>query len=284
MPSINLLPENFTIEAYKKREKIAVYALSVFFLLVSVSITAWVETKKQAEEANAKVLDSGISNIKNEIKHNVESSSLLASEYSKDDIQSLLKQHLYFSKEMAFIKNLITKDTYVTDIKLLSSDEKGFNVDISLATKDYDAMANQMAVFQDSFWVTSFAPGDIKIEKDAGVTNDVKLAIRKDIYLYHDQYWDYGIDALASSCNRYIQISSYSVVQKTSKDQTTGADINTVVVSFDGKTYDSTKLDDFEKKINEKSDIVLSEKINKVTSPADKPGVVGFHGSIVLKY
>jgi hypothetical protein len=284
MPSINLLPENFTIEAYKKREKIAVYVLAVFFLFITALISVWIITRKQVEAKNSKVLDAEITQVKSEITRNVESSSLLASEYSKNDIDKLLKEHVYYSKGMDFLKGSIIKDAYVTDIKFSPDDSNGYNVKVDLAAKDFDVMANQLSVFQDSFWITSFAPGEIKLDKDLGVIVEVKMAIRKDLFIFHDQYWDFGVNFLAANCNRYIEIDSYSVTLKKDNDKITGEETSSVVVNFDGKSFDPSKIDEFEKKISGNTDVVESEEIKKVSLPTDKPGTTGFHGNLVLKH
>jgi Tfp pilus assembly protein PilN len=284
MPSINLLPENFTIEAFKKREKIAVYIVGFVFLAATVSIGAWVMNEKQVQAKNVAQLDSEISQVKKEIKYNVESSSLLASEYSKNDIDKLLKEHVYFTKGAALLKGLVVKDAYVTGVTLQAGGSDTFDVEIGVAARDYDVMANELSLLQDTFWIKSFKQGEIKLEKEGGVVTTAKAKVRRDLFLYHDQYFDFGIETLAAACDRFIVIDGYNVALKTEKNAITGTDENSVVVTFSGKTYDSAKLDAFEKKLNGRTDIVKELKISKATSAEDKPGVISFRGNMVLKY
>lgn len=282
MPSINLLPENFTIEAYKKKEKVVVYILAVCFLLVSCSVCAWAEVGKQNEEKDAARLDKDLAQVKKDIKYNVEQSDLLSSEYNRNDVEKLLKNHIYLSKGMNFLKSIVMKDAYLGKADIAQRTDGDFDVKLEIHAKDYDALMSQLFILQDSFWIKSVKIGDINTTKDADASTSADLVVRKDLFVYHDQYWDFGLENLAANCNRYIEIDNYSVVLQNGNSKNTNA--SSVVVTFDGKTYDSVKLDELESALKKKNDIVKEIKINRTSSADNKPGVVSFHGSMTLKY
>jgi len=284
MPSINLLPENFTIEAYKKRERIAVYVLGALIMLASTALCAWAETGRRGQEKEAAVLAGEVEKVEKDIKYNVESSNLLSSDYSKDDVSALLKDHVYYSKVMTFLKTIIVKDAYIESVAISVKDESSLEASLVVVARDNDTMAKQISVLKDSFWITSVAIDGVSEGKDGGTGVDAIITIRKEIVAYHEQFWDFGVETLASECNRYVEVKSYAVTTKTETDKATGEKKESVVVSFNGISYDSTKLDEFEKRMNQKNDIVKELKITRSATATDKPGVINFKGTLILKH
>lgn len=283
MPSINLLPENFTIEANKKREKAAVYVLAVFFVLTSASVYGFTELEKRDVEEKTKVVDSEITNVKTEIKNEIEKSDLLSSEYNKKDIEKVLGEHVYSSKGMSFLKHMIIQGAYLTSWEC---DPATAGISMKMTAKDYDTLIKQILVFEDSFWVeSSDFSGITKSDTDGSVGVSVKAVLRKDVFTFQEQYWDFGLGILSAHTNRYLDISTYSV----SLRETPGAvdDENgkkKVVVSFEGKAYDKVHLDEFEKSLNEVSEAEKPVAISRFSLEDDKPGVIDFRGSLTLNY
>ncbi|MFA6897603.1 MAG: hypothetical protein WCQ96_04950 [Patescibacteria group bacterium] len=283
MPSINLLPENFTIEANKKREKAAVYVLAVFFVLASASAYGFTEIEKRNVEEKTKVIDSEIGNVKTEIKNEIEKSDLLSSEYNKKDIEKVLGEHVYSSKGMSFLKYMIIQGVYLTSWEC---DPATAGISMKVAAKDYDTLVKQMLIFEDSFWVeSSDFSGIKKSETDGSVEVNAKAVLRKDIFSFHEQYWDFGLGVLSAHVNRFLDISSYSVnLQETPAAANSGNTGKKVIVSFEGKAYDKVHLDEFEKSLNEVSEVNKPVVINRFNLKDDKPGVINFRGSLSLNY
>lgn len=286
MPSINLLPENFTIEAYKKREKAAIYVLAVFFVVASVLSYALVEMEKRDVEANAKTADVEIAKVKQQITEEIEKSDLLSSEYNKTDIEAVLGEHLYLSKGVSFLKETILQNVYVQDYE---SDGADSTLAMTVTASDYDMLIRQVLVFEDNFWVEAVDLGDIEKAKDDGsVSVGVTLTFRKGIFGFREQYRDFGIGYLSSRVSRYVEISSYDV--SIADSETVESDdgkqseliIKKVLVTFEGKAYDKTHLDDFEKSL--KTDEADKVTLNRFSLADDKPGVLNFRGSVVLNY
>lgn len=283
MPSINLLPENFTIEAYKRREKTAVYILAVFFILSSALSCTLVELERRDVEKNVKVVDSEIEKVKGEIRDEIEKSDLLSSQYNKKDIEKVLGEHTYPSKGVAFLKNNIIKGAYLTK---LDCEPAKASVAMSIVARDYDTLIKQLLIFEDSFWIESLNFGDIKKSKEDGsVEVGLDVVFRKDMFSFQEQYWDFGLGILSARVNRYVEVSSYSVsVQKTKGADADDALVEKVVVSFEGKAYDKTHLDDFEKSLNGASEIDKKVPLSRFSLANDEPGVINFQGNMTLNY
>ncbi|MDD3006906.1 MAG: hypothetical protein PHX30_05015 [Candidatus Pacebacteria bacterium] len=282
MPSINLLPENFTIEAYQRREKTAVYILAVFFILVPAMTYGVVDLERRDVEKNTVVVDSEIANVKIEIKNEIEKSDLLSSEYNKKDIEDVLGKHRYASKGMAFIKNNVIQGVYLTS---LDCDPAAGSVDMEMVARDYDTLIKQLLIFEDSFWIESVDFSDIeKNKEDGSVSVGLTTVFKQEMFGFQEQYWDFGLGILSPRTNRYVEITSHSVsLQETTSATAEGGAVKKVVVSFEGKAYDKTHLDNFEKSLNDASEV---EKviINRFSLADDKPGVVDFRGNMTLNY
>lgn len=286
MPSINLLPENFTIEAYKKREKTAIYILAVFFVVASVLSYALIEIERRDIEANAKTTDVEVAKVKQQITEEIEKSDLLSSEYNKKDIETVLGEHLYLSKGITLLKETVLQGCYVQDYEC---DGTGSSISMTVTATDYDMLIRQILVFEDNFWVETVDLGDIeKAKEDGSVSVGVTLALRKGIFNFREQYRDYGISFLSSRVSRYVEVSSFDVSvaesEKIESDDGKDSDIvvKKVLVTFEGKSYDKNHLDVFEKSLKDGG----AEKVtlNKFSLADDKPGVVNFRGSVVLNY
>ena len=282
MPSINLLPENFTIEAYKMREKTAVYILAVFFVLSSALSYTLLELERRDVEKNTKVVDSEIEKVKGEIRSEIEKSDLLSSQYNKKDIEKVLGEHTYSSKGMAFLKNTIIKGVYLTK---LNCEPAKTSVTMSMVVRDYDTLIKQLLILEDSFWVETVDFGDIqKSKEDGSIGVDVDVVFRKDMFSFQEQYWDFGLGVLSTHVNRYVEISSYSVSLQETKGTNGDETVKKVIVSFEGKAYDKKHLDDFEESLNGASEIDKKVTLSRFSLADDKPGVIDFRGSMTLNY
>lgn len=279
MPSINLLPENFTIEAYKKREKIAIYILAVFFLLSSVVLFAYAQIGKMDLEKSSNVLDTEIANVRKEIEAEIEKSDLLSSEYNKKDIDKILKEHTYPSKINEFLRYSIIESVYLKEIEL---DSETGSMKIEVAATDADSLSRQMYIFSDSYWVDSAKFGDIDYStEDLLYSMSAVLSLKKDLLVFHEQYWEYATEPLVSVANRYVKISNFSAAKQDKKDDNGKEEV--VVVDFSGKAHNQDYLNDFENRLKIVSG-VKNLTIKSVDVPDDKPGIVSFKGNMELNY
>lgn len=281
MPSINLLPENFTIEANRRREKTAVYVLAVFFVLSSAVAYGVIEFERRETEKNTKAIDVKIENVKTEIKNEIEKSDLLSSDYKKNDIEQVLGEHAYASKGLNLLKENIIKGTYLKSLDCTPADG---TIKMEMKAADYDTLIKQLLIFEDSFWVQSVEFGEIKKSKEDGsVAVTIKIVLRTDVFGFQEHYWDYGLGMLSKHTNRYIEVTSYSVNMQKSSNGINGNQIEKVKVSFEGKAYDRDRMDEFEKSLKSATE-VENLHINRFSLADDKPGVVNFRGDMEMNY
>jgi len=282
MPSINLLPENFTIEAHKKRERAAVYVLAVFFLLVPAMTYGVLELETRDVKKNMDVVDTDITKVKTNIETEIEKSSLLSSDYNKKDIEDVLGKHRYASKGITFLKDNIIQGVYLTN---LECDPVAASFAMDVIARDYDTLIKQMLIFEDSFWVESVDFGDIvKNKEDGSVSVKLTTVLKKDKFSFEEQYWDFGLSILAPRTNRYVEITSHSVSVQEKATGSGGGSTEKVVVTFEGKAYDKVHLDAFEKSLGEATEVEEKPVINVFSLADDKPGVIDFRGSMTLNY
>jgi hypothetical protein len=281
MPSINLLPENFTIEANRRREKTAIYILAVFFVLSSAVAYGFIELQRREVEKKTKAIDVKIENVKTQIKNEIEKSDLLSSDYNKNDIEKVLGEHTYASKGLNFFKGEIIKGVYLESLACTPAD--GI-MEMKMVAMDYDTLIKQLLILEDSFWVKTVEFGEIAKSKENGtVSVDLKTTLRTDLFGFQDQYWDYGLGVLSRYANRYIEITSYAINLQKSSDGIDGDKVEKVKVTFEGKTYDKDRMEEFEKSLKGAAE-VENLNINMFSLEDDDPGVVNFRGDMNLSY
>lgn len=281
MPSINLLPENFTIEANRRREKTAIYVLAVFFVLFSAAAYGLIEFERRQVENDTKSIDAKIENVKTKIKNEIEKSDLLSSDYNKNDIEKVLGEHVYASKGLNFLKASIIKGAYLKSLDCVPASGM---VEMDMTARDYDTLIKQLLIFEDSFWIQSVGFGEVeKSKEDGSVSVGIKAALRTDLFGFQEHYWDYGLGVLSKYANRYIEISSYSINRQKSSNGVSGSQIEKIKVSFEGKAYDKNRLDEFEKSLKGATE-VENLHVSRFGLADDKPGVVNFRGDMELDY
>lgn len=283
MPSINLLPEDFTTEAYKHRERIAVYVLASLFLLSSVASYLLVNFQKNTVAKEVELLDGDINNTKSQIEGAMEKGNLLSSDYNRDDIEALLNEHLYLSQGLEFLKTIIIKDISCGGLDLVTGDSGDVTMTFDINAKSTDAISNQIAAFKDSFWIQSLDFSGIE-EDESEFTANIEISVKKEKFVFQEQYWDYGIEKLANSVDRDIKISAYSVKLRDLKDKNSGEIKPAVEVTFEGSADSSESLKNFEDRLKLNKDVLKDLTINQFKSNSKVPGALQFHGSMTLDY
>lgn len=289
MPSINLLPEDFATETNKHRERIAVYILAAVFLLSSALSYVFVRGEKDLVAANIEKIDGEVVDVKKNIEDSMKAGDLISSDYDKEDIEKLLGEHLYFSEGLDFMKTLIIKDVYLDNLEISPySDGKNLEFVFTLNTNNSAKLSDQVASIKDSFWVkslnfsSSVSKDDSKDEDEETLyTADVTMLVDKELFVYHDQYWDYGIEKLIECVDRRIDITSYSVTLNKAEKE---GEKDSVTVKFEGTAYGSDAVESFEEKLKSMVDDPKNFDSRKFESPEGIPGVFSLRGSIALDY
>lgn len=302
MPSINLLPEDFTIESYKKRERVIIYILAVFFLLISFSAAAGAEINRRNTQKDLNLLNDQISSTDKKIQTEIGNSKLFTSEYNKDDIEKLLEEHYYYSKALEFLKDNISADIYLSEMSVTQNATGDFVLDLKAIAKSYDAAAQQIVFLKNSYWVKDVNIKSVSSDKTQDIEMAGNISFRKELFTFNSQYWNAGFEVLGKYLNRYIQITDYSATLE-NVNAGSGANANTqaasdtstangsagsgqqqVHVRFKGVAYSKTELDNFE--ANLKADTLNIDKVKPIQESFSEtiPGIVSFSGEIYLKY
>ncbi len=284
MPSINLLPEDFAIESYKKREKVLVYLLAVFFLLFSAVAVAGAEIKKKDVQKDLEVLDTEINSVDSKIEEEINDNELLSSEYDKNDIEKLLNEHSYFSKGLDFLKDKIIKDVYLQTAKFSKNESGEFELEIAAGVKDYNAAAAQIVALKDSYWVKDVNIKTIDSEKGNETIMSGTITLKKELFVFSEQYWNFGLEVLTANSNRYISIDAYTAVLKKVKDEKTKEEKEYISVTFKGKAYKESELDNFETKLKADNLNIQSIEIKRDNPSQTVAGVINFKGEMLVKH
>lgn len=284
MPSINLLPEDFAIESYKKREKVLVYLLAVFFLLFSAVAVAGAEIKKKDVQKDLEVLDTEINSVDSKIEEEINDNELLSSEYDKNDIEKLLNEHSYFSKGLDFLKDKIIKDVYLQTAKFSKNESGEFELEIAAGVKDYNAAAAQIVALKDSYWVKDVNIKTIDSEKGNETIMSGTITLKKELFVFSEQYWNFGLEVLTANSNRYISIDAYTAILKKVKDEKTKEEKEYISVTFKGKAYKESELDNFETKLKADNLNIQSIEIKRDNPSQTVAGVINFKGEMLVKH
>jgi len=279
MPSINLLPEDFTIDSYKKKEKIAVLSLAVFFLVVSGFVYAGAEYDKKANQKNLNTVNDQINEVDKKIDEEIKSNEIFSSEFNKEDIENVLSDHVYFSKFLNFLKTAFTEDVALTEVSFEYDAQLGYSAEVVASAKGYTAAIDQIVILKDSYWTKDVVFSEIAAEQEGFVEMTGVIYFRDDFLSYREKYWKYGIGIMESELNRYIKLESFSASLKNEKDED-GEKEEVVSVKFSGFCYEENELKKMEKNFG-KNSLVKEIKIDR--NITDTPGVIEFSGTMTLR-
>ncbi|MDD3190423.1 MAG: hypothetical protein PHI66_01895 [Candidatus Pacebacteria bacterium] len=279
MPSINLLPEDFTIDSYKKKEKIAVLSLAIFFLVVSGFVYAGSEFGKRANQKNLDTVNEQLTEVDKKIDEEIKSNEIFSSEFKKEDIEGALNNHVYFSKVLVFLKTIFTEDVALAEVDFKYDVATGYSAEIIANAKSYSAAIDQIAILKDSYWTKDAVFSEITAEQEGFVEMTGTVYLRDDLLSYHEEYWEYGIGIMKGELNRYIKLDSFSASLRDEKGED-GEKEKVVLVKFGGVCYEESELKRMETNFS-KNSLVKEIKIDRKVT--DTPGVVKFSGSMTLR-
>lgn len=283
MSSINLLPKDFDAQVNSKRERASIFALSFFLMLVSIMSYSAIYLSKTDNSNTSKLLDIEIQNINDRIEKEYNKNKLFSMENNAKDAEALLKEHYYFSKALKMLQMTITNDVYLTKNDLSLSEDGNLIFNVAGVAKNYLAAINQIAVFKDSYWIYDAKIGSIKDMGNNETVFDGKLIANKDLVLYHENYWEFGLALLSSKIDRDLKIDKYDATLKKTED--TGS---TVDVEFSGVAYNEKKLSLLEGDLKQMSLFVkeasISYNAGNLGNKKESQNTIKFKGKMKLNY
>lgn len=275
MASINLLPEDFSLDFYKKREKWTVGVFAVL-LLVATGVSYVViqyQQKKIFTEYSA--VEKRLRELDESIKKEQEAGQLLSVNLNQKDISRALADHMYFSGAIDFLKDYVIDDVYVNQASFAYDATRGVTIDFVGEAKNYKAALRQLVILQNSYWVkevgfTSFNLAD----NNKTVALSGPIVLKDDIIFYQERYWKLGVSLLENHTDRYFRINQYSASVKdaplrrqSEKAKAEGTKDKEIVVQFSGECFrrDIAKNDtpdEVDKNSNLDTDVVKADEMN----------------------
>jgi len=283
MPSINLLPKDIGAQGNGGGEKASIVALSFFLMLVTIVSYSAIYLSKTNNSNTSKLLDVEIQKTNDQIEEEYNNNKLFSMEGSAKDAEALLKEHYYFSKALKMLQMIITDDVYLTKSDLLLSEDGNLVFNIEGIAKNYLAAINQIAVFKDSYWVYDAKVGDIKNTENNEAIFSGKLTANKDLILYHENYWEFGLALLSSKTNRDLRVDKYDAVLK--ETENIG---NIVDVEFSGVSYNEEKLLLLENDLKQMNlfvkEVSISYDLDDLSEKGEAQNTIEFKGKMKLNY
>lgn len=284
MSSINLLPKNFGFKENKKRQEKIIIICSVFLVFISLLSYFVAHAHRTIVLKESDSLDLRMEGINNNIEKEINSKELFLTVDKIRDIRELLNDHRYFSKVFNIIQNVITEDVYLTESELVFNEDEDLTLRVSGVANSYLAAVNQIVVFKNSYWIDdveidSIATDDNVANSDDGISFSGILKFKKDIVLFREYYWDFGLALLSSEVDRYIRINDYSAkLIKESSDSK-----NLILVEFGGVAYGKERLILFEENLKQAKVSIKDISISRDLDEENDDELIKFRGKIELE-
>jgi len=284
MSSINLLPEDFKFKGRDSKEKITVVMLSFFLIFVSAVSYVGVYIDKVYSLNNSVRLDSETEKIDAEIKKEINNSELISVKDKTENVKDLLGEHRYFSKALKLLQDTMADDVYLTKSDLsLDKKDGSLVLKFDAIAKNHLAAVDQIVAFKSSYWVEDANVGGFSSDKDGRIGFGGNLKLKKDLVLYHDDYWNFGLDLLSSKIGRYIKITKYfaKLEKKTGDDGE-----NVIEIKFNAVAHNKEKIALFEDSLKQMEifvrDVSIFYDMNESKDTKEK--TIGFRGEMKLNY
>lgn len=279
MSSINLLPKSFSLEKNKKRQKNVIIICSVFLVFVSIISCLIVYAHKTIASKESDSLDYIIGGINNNIEKEINGNGLFLAVDKIESIRGLLNDHRYFSKVFNIIQNIISEDVYLTESELLFDENENLILGISGIADNHLAAVNQIAIFKNSYWIDNVEIDNIAAESGHEVTFSGNLKLKKELVLFREYYWDFGLTLLSSKMDRYIKIDEYSARLMNKESNGEGS----VKIEFSGIAYDEKKLVLFEDDLKQIKNFVKDVSISYDLDKKGDDKIIKFKGEMELE-
>ncbi len=278
MPSINLLPKSVVVKKDSARQKRDIFLISFFMLFISVISYAVIYTSKVNAIKELDYIGLRLEKLDEDIKRGINRNKFPVEESKIEDVASLLDNHSYYSKLLEMLQDIISDKVYLSSCSFSFSDEGELSFVFTGSAKNYIAAVNQIAIFKDSYWIDSVNIDAIAEGEIDEVTFNGNLGFKKDIILYHEYYWDFGIALLSSKADRNLRIEEYSAVLS----KYDSGDI--LEIKFSGIAYDEKKIILFENNLRQTGDFIENVSVSYDLTKEERPGVVRFDGKMRLKF
>lgn len=278
MSSINLLPKNVVIKKDSVRQKRDIFMISFFMLFISIVSYAVIYTSKVNAIKELNYVGLRLEKLDEDIKRGINRNRFPVEESKIEDVANLLDNHNYYSKLLEMLQDIISDKVYLSSCSFSFGDDGELSLVFIGSARNYTAAVNQIAIFKDSYWIEGVNIDAITEDEVDEVTFNGNLKLKKDVVLYHEYYWDFGIALLSSRTDRDLRVEEYSAVLK----EYDSGDI--LEIKFSGIAYDEKKIILFENDLRQVGDFVEDVSVSYDLTKEERPGVIGFDGKMRLKF
>ena len=278
MSSINLLPKHIKLKNKLSERRKDIFIVSFFLAAISITSYLGVYIDKSFASDKVNLLNSRIEILDKDIRSEIDNNNSFLMDKKIKDITLLLNEHHYYSKAFKLVQNVIIDNVYLTNSDF---SVKNGNLILSIEgnAENYLAAVDQIAVLKNSYWFDSVEFDNIAAAEEGEVTFSAKMKLKKDLILYHKNYWDFGLALLSSKTNRYLKINKYSAVLKEAADQ--GSFIE---VKFSGIAYDEKKLESLENDLKGMENFVKKASVSYDLNKKESSGAIKFSGEMELNF
>jgi len=278
MSSINLLPKNVKLKNKLSEQRKGVFAVS--FLIAAISVISYlgVYIDKSFASNEADLLNSRLEALDKDIKSEIDNNNSSLMEEKIKDATLLLDEHHYYSKAFKLVRNTIIDNAYLVNSDF-SVDGENLILSVRGNAENYLAAVDQIAVFKNSYWFDDVKFDNIAAEGGGEVKFSAEMKLKKDLILYHRNYWDFGLALLSSKTNRYLKINEYSAILKEAADQE-----SFVEVKFGGIAYDEKKLESLENDLRKMEIFVKKASVLYDLNKKESSGAIKFSGEMELNF
>ncbi len=278
MPSINLLPKKIRYKENEERQKRIFFVFSALLLIISISSYLGAHIDKAIATDKSEKLSLEMKKVGVDIEKEIENNELFLTKNQIKDIAEMLDDHSYFSKAFGVIQNIIIDGVYLKESGLSLDKEENLTMEISGVADNYLAIISQIAVFKNSYWIDNVEINDISLEDENGVSFSGSLKFKRDVILFHENHWNFGLSFLSSKIDRYLKINEYSAELK----KITDSDKKSLKVKFNGVAYDTEKLAVLENDLKQMNIFVKSVSIHYNLNEKNDDNTINFSGEMEL--
>lgn len=278
MSSINLLPKNIIVEKDSARQKRDIFLISFFMLFISVVSYVVIYTSKVNAIKELDYVDLRLEKLDEDIEMGISRNRFQVEESKIKDVASLLDNHSYYSELLEMLQDVISDNVYLTSCDFSFGDKGNLSLVFTGSAKNYVAAIEQIAIFKDSYWIDNVNIDALADSGTGEITFNGSLGLKRDLILYHEYYWNFGIELLSLKIDRDLKIEEYSAVLK-------GYDSEDILeIKFSGISYDEKKMILFENDLKEIGDFIKDVSVSYDLSEEEHPSVIRFNGKMKLEF
>ncbi|MFZ2970399.1 MAG: hypothetical protein WA063_04590 [Minisyncoccia bacterium] len=208
------------------------------------------------------------------IKKKIDEQRFPAEEEKMNNTVALLKDRGYYSKALENLVKIINKNVYLNTGVFSVDSDNSVTFKFSAKSKDYKSAMEQISIFKQDYWIDDVQVNSFSGKDGEEIEFEGMIKFKKDVILYHDNYWRFGLALLNMNEDKSVKISNYSAETENVNDS------KITDAKFNGFAYDKEKIKQFEDFLGKSSPFVKEIKINFDEKQNGNSGRIEFNGTM----